>query len=364
MPTSAQALPSSNSDAPDAPVIWLVDEGTPGHTVQTEGLGRVLETRLNAKLSWVKCRLQLRGFWRPLARAATASAPAPLARLLILKLYQGIALPEGRPDLVISSCGNSAYLTRLLARVTGARTIFVGEVAPFPGTWFDLVVAPVDQSLPNGLVSPLMETGQSPARAAAAAAKLWPQGAPAGCWSVLIGGASRSHPFIEADWIALAQGLNAIHRRQAIRWLLTTSRRTGTDAERVLRAHLEPAALADAAWWATEPRKVVAAFLHAGERVFVTQDSMTMISEAVAVRGHAEVIQPALTRLPATSFVTRYLSHLHEAGRIHQHTVASLVDYAPAPLAPQPLDAAQSLFADTFAAQVAKLSRPRPTSTP
>ena len=360
MSTSERPLhPQSSSPEP---VIWLVDEGTPGHTVQTEGLGRILETRLNAKPSWVKCRLQLRGFWRPLARAATSSAPAPVARLLLRRLYPGLELPASRPGLVISSCGNSAYLTRLLARVTGARTIFVGEVAPFPGTWFDLVVAPVDQSLPNGLVSPLMETGQSPARAAAAAAKLWPQGAPAGCWSVLIGGASRSHPFVEADWIALAHGLNAIHRRQNIRWLLTTSRRTGADAERVLRAHLEPAALAGAAWWATEPRKVVAAFLHAGERVFVTQDSMTMISEAVAVRGHAEVLQPALTRLPATSFVTRYLSHLRDAGRIHQHTVASLVDYAPAPLAPHPLEAAQSLFADTFVAQVAKLSRPTPTT--
>jgi uncharacterized protein len=338
------ALSASASSSP-GPDVWLIDEGTPGHTVQTAGVGKILEEALGARCTWVHCRLRLRGFFRPLARFFANRVSPATASWLIKRLYPELALPAGRPGLVISSCGNSAYLTHLLGRITGAKTIFIGEIAPFPFDWFDLVVAPVDQHIPNTLVAPLMETGQTPQRAEAAARKYWNDRVPAGCWSVLIGGTSRSHPFTETDWGQLAGALNTIARNHGIRWLLTTSRRTGLQAEKLLRDNLEPGVMAEAAWWGTEPKKVVAAYLHAGERVFVTQDSLTMVSEAIAVRGQTVAIQPGEFHFEPDAFNTRYLTRLTADGRLDMRSVDSLADYSPQPAPAEPLSVDQEVFA-------------------
>jgi len=46
-------------------------------------------------------------------------------------------------------------------------------------------------------------------------------------WTMLIGGRSRSHDFQNADWEKLAEGMTALAETEGIRWLVTTSRRTG-----------------------------------------------------------------------------------------------------------------------------------------
>jgi mitochondrial fission protein ELM1 len=239
-----------------------------------------------------------------------------LARLLTRCCYRDLLLPTSRPDVIIASSGDSAYLARLLGRLTGAVTVFIGEVQPFPPEWFDLVVLPTDSALKNVITAPLMETGQTPERAAAAAAAYWPRGTPRKCWSALIGGSSRSHRFTAEDWRAMAIAMNQLAHAHRIRWLLTTSRRTGKEAEDIMRATLEPSVIKEAIWWLETPKKAVAAFLHAGERVFVTRDSLTMISEVIAVKGLAVVVVPDECRIRRGSMTAEYLGRLELQGRI------------------------------------------------
>lgn len=308
--------------------LWLIDTGIPGHTVQVVGLGRILEEQSGAVAEWIDCRLRVRGFLRGIARTATSLAPPILARLLARCCYRDLVLPTSRPDVIIASSGDGAYLAKLLGRVTGAVTVFIGEVQPFPPEWFDLVVLPTETELKNAITAPLMETGQTPARAAAAAAAYWPRGTPENCWSMLIGGSSRSHRFAEEDWRTLAITMNHLARVHGIRWLLTTSRRTEKVAEDILRDTLEPAVIEEAVWWLEAPKKAVAAFLHAGGRVFVTRDSLTMISEAIAVREQAVVVMPADCRIRSGSMMDEYLAGLERRGRIYPHLAETMKNLA------------------------------------
>jgi mitochondrial fission protein ELM1 len=339
----------------DSPMrLWLIDTGIPGHTVQVAGLGRILEDQSGAVGEWIHCRLRVRGILRGVARTATRHAPAVLARLLARCCYRDLVLPTGRPDVIIASSGDSAYLARLLGRLTGAVTVFIGEVQPFPPEWFDLVVLPTDSALKNAITVPLMETGQTPERAAAAAVAFWPRGTPGNCWSVLIGGSSRSHRFTAEDWRAMAIAMNRLAHAHGIRWLLTTSRRTGKEAEDIMRATLEPSVIKEAIWWLDAPKKAVAAFLHAGERVFVTRDSLTMISEAIAVKGQAVVVVPAECRISRGSMMDEYLGRLELQGRIQPFRVDALESLdVPAKL--PPMSESLTAFSVAFSQRIRNL---------
>ena len=343
--------------------VWLIDAGAPGHTVQVAGVGAQLEALAGARCEWVRCHSRVRGAARGAARWLTGRAGPRSAPRLMRALHRGLALPASHPDVVVASCGDSAYLTRLLGRATGAVTVFIGEVAPFPAGWFDVVVVPAATGLPGGLTAPLMETGQTREKAAAAAARYWPGGAPAGCWTMLIGGASRSHRFGAGDWRALAGEMNRLAGEQGIRWLVTTSRRTGAAAEAVLTDALAPGAVAEAVWWGREPKKSVAAFLHAGRRVFVTRDSLTMISEAVAVKEQAEAVHPAECRIAPGSIMAGYLAQLEQAGRIRVQPVGRL-EAGPPPPVGRPIGEAQEAFARRLVGRIRGLLEERGRGRP
>ena len=125
-----------------------------------------------------------------------------------------------------------------------------------------------------------------------------------------------SHRYAVADWHSLAEAMNRIAERQGIRWLVTTSRRTGGEAEAILHSALAPKHLAYAIWWAEKPEKRVNAFLGAAEFVFATQDSVTMVTECVAAGKPTAVIRPAEVRFPERSFLPAYFGRLESLQRI------------------------------------------------
>lgn len=310
--------------------VWLIDEGTPGHTVQTAGLWELLKSRPECHAEWISCRLDLRGWKRPIARWRVGRAKAGNALKIARALYPGLVLPQNHDvDLIISSCGKSAYLNRLLCSAFDARGVFIGEIKPFPGWWFDLIVTPVNQGQPNELLVPIIETGRTRESGLAAMEAQWGASPPAGCWTLLVGGGSRTHQFANQDWDALAAGMIALARRHSIRWLFSTSRRTGLEAEERLRGLLPPDVLAEAVWYGSEPKKVVGAFLAAGERIFVTQDSLTMMSEGLAMGKRVELLRPGQWDMPEGSFNGRYVSRLSVAGLVGATDIGRCADYVP-----------------------------------
>jgi hypothetical protein len=112
--------------------------------------------------------------------------------------------------------------------------------------------------------------------------------------------------------------------------------------------------VAEAVWWGRDPKKSVAAFLHAGERVLVTRDSLTMISEVVAVKEQAEVVFPADCRIRPGSIMAGYLDQLERSGRIRPHPVARINTAAPTPV-DIPIRAAQDAFAAQLVGRIREL---------
>ena len=230
---------------------------------------------------------------------------------------------ERGPEVIISSGGKSVLLGRALSLRFGVPFIYVGERKPFPSAWFHTYFTPASRELEaNGELLEQIPTALSPMVARAAAER---EGWTANnLWAMVIGGPSRSHRYREHDWDALARGMNGLHASHGIRWLVTTSRRTPLSVERRLRKNLDPEAKRYAIWWNQKPEKKMAAMLGAAEKVYVTQDSMTMVTEAIGSGRPTIALSPRSVRFPEDSFLPGYLDRLQERGFLGRASIDDL----------------------------------------
>jgi mitochondrial fission protein ELM1 len=345
---------SANGNKRNVTNLWLIDPGIPGHTTQVEGVGRIFQEETGAKCVWISGKSTHKGLVRSLVRRSSRFVPSRLLPYVAKVIYTEIELPRCKPDLIVTSGSKTIPLCRLLKRLTGAPSLFLGSIERPRSDSFDLVVLPATMGLPNEIIVPLVETGQSTERAADAAQSRWPGGVPNNCWTMVLGGSSSTHVFTAQEWRELAAEMNRLARLHGIQWLISTSRRTGIETETLLRATLDPSVIREAIWWGSRPQKGLAAFLSAGEKVFVTRDSMTMVSEAIAVKERAGIICPADCRLGATSIYARYLERLALEGRATFHPTRE-ISISGTSFEPEPIAKSQAKFAAGLIERVRQL---------
>lgn len=264
--------------------VWLISEGNPGHTSQSKGLVDAFARYLPLVYDLIEVKMTLRGISRPLLRWYIKTG-RQLDEFVIRRCYKYGEIPGDAPDLVVSSGLKSVPFSVFAARKYQAKFIFCGTPNPYPLNCFDVILSPIQVlGHPSVITTELLLTQVTPKTVEQAALSLKQSLKFSGTekiGTVLVGGRSRSNLFQRDDWISLAEGLNELFLKHRWKWLITTSRRTGSEAENILKKRLNPESIIDSVWWGEEPRKVVLAYLGSCDAVFVTQDSLTMISEAV-----------------------------------------------------------------------------------
>ena len=302
--------------------IWIVSEGSPGHICQSQGVADALAALVEASVVKVEGRENIRGWLRSSVKFTMKIRGGALSEGM-LRNVADVKIPKnaGSPDLMICSGGKSVFAAKALSVRHGVPLVFIGERRHFPSDWFHSVISPVpSDSAANVIAVELIPTAVTPAVIAA-------RGAPEkGVWCMIVGGASRSHRFKESDWRALAEGMNALAAREGVRWLLTTSRRTGAGAETILRETLDSGILADAIWWTEKPRRELLDFMARSELLCVSRDSVTMVTEAVSSGKPVVSVYPEEVRFPATSFLPDYFERLGNNRRMLCVPVAELKD--------------------------------------
>jgi uncharacterized protein len=300
-------------------VIWIISEGSPGHVSQSLGLAQALAAEVPAAIRQFECRPRSGGIVRGFIRRFWMGKRArPLPDLVLhhwLRLERA-AKNEPAPHVIIASGGKSVFAARTLATKHEVPLIFLGERKPYPATWFHTTFTPSSfDTEANDIRMDVIPTKVSPQSVCQAAAA-WSDRPAGRLWTMLIGGSSRSHHYQADDWEQLAEGMTGLARREGIRWLVTTSRRSGIELEDRLRGLLPPDIVADAVWWCRQPEKKLAAYLGAAEKLWVTQDSVSMVTEAVATGKPVMVIYPLAVEFPLTSFMPGYLDNLEKLGLI------------------------------------------------
>jgi len=228
--------------------------------------------------------------------------PAPL---------RAIRLPDPGDAIVVGAGGMAAVIGAALRRP--ARPVVQVQHPRIDPAPFDLIVVNRHDGLagPNVVVTRTALHRATPARLAEAAAVWAPRFAhlPRPLVTVLVGGSNGRFRLDAAVATTLGASLAAMMRADGVGLALTPSRRTAGDA----RAALQRAVAPLGGWvWNMEGENPYFGLLALADAIVVTEDSVSMVSEAVATS--APVM---LAGLPGRSRrIRRFNQYLQEDGRL------------------------------------------------
>lgn len=324
-------------------LILILSDGIRGHINQSRGVANWLSRESGAEVVEVEIP-QLAGRARIESRRAAkrllvdgsrrmardwlvlSDASAFVREVGALITSRGIR--EGDDDkLLIISAGTSAALFNIalgyLWRCTCATLMTPSAIGTDP---FDFAIVP-EHDFPDEASNILITLGAPSLivreELAAPAADLLRVHPPQHDrrWGVLIGGDDRNY-IIDEEWIkSRVGGLMAAAEREGADLYITTSRRTSREAEDTLKRSASRCANVRFLLLASEDqRNPVPAMLGACDEVFVTDDSVNMVSEAITA-GHCAVLMRATRRRGLSPALARLVARLADRGVISPRRV-------------------------------------------
>jgi mitochondrial fission protein ELM1 len=286
-------------------IAWAVTTGAVGMRTQARGLAEavadtVVEKTVGIRFPWSL----LPGAWAP--SPGTLIDPDP-------ELDQ---LEPPWPDVIVTCGRKSAAAGVAVRRASGGKTLAVHVQDPLTDPKaFDLIVAmPHDRaSAPNVLKVPTALHDFTPAKMSAAAdawrQRFTPLGHP--LIGVVLGGSTRNYPFDAASGERLIGLLQGVKHATGAGLAITPSPRTPSHIVEAFAA-----AFADdprVYLWDREGPNPYHGILALSDRIVVTSDSVSMMSEAVASPHPVEVFDlegerhaPILDRLIDEGLVARF----------------------------------------------------------
>ena len=294
--------PSASGQVRSGPVvIWQLCDGKAGHLSQSTGL-------INALLDYSQAEERQ-------VQAHRVRAPAP-GVLLRAELTRRHGWMEGRPvPRVAIGAGRATHLPLLALGRRGAKTVVLMRPS-LPLSWFDFCLVPAHDAPPardnvittEGALNP-MRPGQ------AHEAK---QGL------ILLGGPSR-HYYFDADAV-LSCLREILAKTPQLHWSLSSSPRTPPALSRGLDA-LVSGSVAVRPWAGPDPDWLAAA-LNRSAWVWVTEDSISMIYEALTAGCRVGLLP---LRRKGPSRLHRAVDKLLREGRVRSFSDWSGGSELPAP---------------------------------
>ncbi len=251
----------------------------------------------------------------------------PRSLTLLKFFYRMDKLPDGACDLLISAGGKTSFANAWIAAKNGIPNIFAGTLRRLKPRHFSVVMTLESvQGADNNLVVPLLPATIEPQQVIQQGEQLRAQlgNTTQRYWLMLLGGKGAGYWYRQRDWMRIARTMNTLADKHGIRWLLATSRRTGVPGERMLRRYIDTDYLALACWNQGDVAYQPEAFLGAADQVFVSEDSMTMLAEAMSAQRPVYSLRPEHA-LPDTRYEQALMRYV-DSGRLCRFSLADLVE--------------------------------------
>lgn len=301
--------------------VLVLSDGRPGHFNKSRAVIRALRSQFEITETWLNT--ELRTSWARRLIALILNLTSNKSRCdRLLRMAYGIECPKpAEPfDLVISTGGNTMYANVMLARQLGCLNLFVGGLRTMRTRHFWRIMhhrafqpAPPHLQWPVTLVD--IDRDELAAAAGLLRAELGLAEGP--YWAFLIGGDGGGFSYTSEDIRDIARCIGLAHERYGVKWLITSSRRTGIENEAYLKSLLAPEWVAATSWVGDEGPNHYRAFLGMAERIVSTEDSQMMVAEAVAAGRPVHVLRPQHGKATTDDF----LPHYEAEGLISRQTI-------------------------------------------
>ena len=311
---------------PERKRVWLLSDGQPGHDSRSQGIVRALREVVPLDVQTIRLDMRM-GLARNVLRYLLNNSDKPRSLRPLKLFYRMDRLPAGGCDLLVSAGGKTSFANAWIAAATGSPNIYAGTLRRLLPGHFSVVITL--ESVPgadNNLVVPLLPAAIDVQSVAERGEQLRHQlgNAKQRYWLMLLGGKGAGYWYREGDWMRIARVMNLLAEKHGIRWLLATSRRTGTVGEEILRRYIDVACLSRACWSLEGDAYQPEAFLGAADQVFVSEDSMTMLAEAMSAQRPVYSLRPEHA-LPDNRYEQALLRYV-DAGRLGRFSLADLVE--------------------------------------
>lgn len=238
-----------------------------------------------------------------------------------------VVLPDDfQPDVVLSTLGPKIAPGALLATMYSAQWVHLGDMPRYWDYLYSAKVLTANRQTPKASEQNTIRLDFLPTRA-----RMKPcdrQKTTGGPLATLVIGGSVNHlgyHYREEDFVRLFQGAKSLSDRFGVRWLLSTSTRTRRDREIFLQDLVGKLDLPieRVTWYCEKPEKTLAEFLQQSDLAFVTEDSRTMVSDAVASGVPAFSIRPGEAK-PIKIGHDSFMEHLVERQYLRRITFSDL----------------------------------------
>lgn len=299
--------------------VLALSDGRPGHFNKTKALITALESQCDISLTWKEVRLRHSFLRRPLNLLLNHFNWKPKPSQVPL-FCRGDTDAITQPDLILSTGGNTLVPNILFARAFNCPNLFVGSLRQLKPKHFWRIITHLDQHpQPPFLHWPITPVNISIPEIEQAGRDFrnkWELGDEP-LWLLLLGGDGGGLRYKPNDFEQLAKMIGLAHKQHGIRWLITSSRRTGLANETTLKNQFKPEWIAATSWSSDQGESVYHAFLGAAERIVCTQDSHMMLTEAIASGKPTLSIRPESGDSSGNTLLPSYV----EQGYLSQQTI-------------------------------------------
>ncbi len=305
--------------------ILILHDGRAGHRSQSRAIAMALRRNFAVTETQVLCKLRIGIFQKPLKfllNLTGGNIPFGLFRVF----HTGGDLPSERPDLIVSAGGGTTHANAWLAFHYHCPNLFCGDLRGIKTTLFKAVVTAYGkyQGIQPYIISPTPVPIDN--TDLAIAEKNFRERSKIGettCWSLLVGGTGAGYHYTEKDWLMLAEGMRRLAEIHQIKWLITTSRRSGKAAENEISKAVDGKFVAGAYYAGSATGDVsYQEIIGTAERHFCTEDSHMMISEAIASRRPVHTLQPTSFNTHQTN--QHFLDLYFDKGWIMRHSIRDM----------------------------------------
>lgn len=298
--------------------VLILRDGKPGHETKPDGFVRYLSEQTQVQVSEVQIRLPFAAVMRPLFTVMINYFPAMVWRRAILFFY-GLSLNDFSPDLVLAAGGKSSFALAACQATQNVTGVFLGSPRRLRSARLGWVFATeasqfssrcIQMPLPPSAHGLVPKTVRQEARARLGLVNQQK------VLALLIGGDGAGCEYTATDWQHLTRVIQSFTGDESHAVLLSTSRRTGLDAEKSLQGLIPTECLHKAVWFCHQEERCMADYLAASDAVLVTIDSVSMIAEACSAGFTPWIFRPSHAKLPHR--VESVISRLESGGMIER----------------------------------------------
>jgi mitochondrial fission protein ELM1 len=299
--------------------VVVLSDGRPGHYNQSLAVAEALKEIEPVEV--ILCQIRVKRYAKYLLRMLLNHTAGQkwLQKVMNDKrigwFYEGYDA-DLIPDIVISSGKGTSMLNALLGLHYGAKTLFIGNPKKLDHRLFTAVLTVLDLGFDNQIVLDVAPTLPYRGDLDAFCRENGPE-RNRRYHALLIGGDGSGYRYTDEEYDALIAYVNRTSKD--VNWLVTTSRRTPPDVEKRMQAQMNTTMFVA---YNQEPKKVIGTFLALSETVFVTEESASMVSEAVASGKSVITLKPEVLQ-PEENY-RKILGKFEEAKRIKQVKIGEL----------------------------------------